>query len=250
MNGEITTVEQGDFLLQVDRKQILELKREYDMFRMLQKEVLEENVDYGWPGGRQPGQKPSLYKSGAEKLLRLFRLIPKFDILAEIEREDFIMYKVKCILKTRTGIVVGEGFGACNSREKSGWDENPWKHQNSILKIAKKRAFVDATLTGLGASNVFTQDLEDIEEEERQVLETPPQKEKKITDKTRNYIFHLIGELADLAETNKEEILEELKDEYEFERLHEIPQSLASKIIEDLQQRIQHAREMIDDADR
>jgi len=79
---------------------------------------------------------------------------------------------------------------------------------------------------------------------------TEPVKEKKITDKTRNYIFHLIGELADLAETNKEEILEELKDEYGFERLHEIPQSLASKIIEDLQQRIQHAREMIDDADR
>lgn len=33
---------------------------------------------------------------------------------------------------------------------------------NTVLKIAKKRAFVDAILTATHASKVFTQDIEDI----------------------------------------------------------------------------------------
>lgn len=35
---------------------------------------------------------------------------------------------------------------------------------NTCLKIAKKRAFVDASITAVGASDMFTQDLEDISE--------------------------------------------------------------------------------------
>ena len=35
---------------------------------------------------------------------------------------------------------------------------------NTVLKIAKKRAFVDAILTATHASKVFTQDIEDIED--------------------------------------------------------------------------------------
>ena len=33
---------------------------------------------------------------------------------------------------------------------------------NTVLKIAKKRAFVDAVLTATHASHIFTQDMEDI----------------------------------------------------------------------------------------
>jgi hypothetical protein len=35
---------------------------------------------------------------------------------------------------------------------------------NTVLKMAKKRAFVDAVLTGTAASSIFGQDLEDVED--------------------------------------------------------------------------------------
>lgn len=40
-------------------------------------------------------------------------------------------------------------------------NENPADQYNTILKIAKKRALVDATITALAASDLFTQDLEE-----------------------------------------------------------------------------------------
>lgn len=39
--------------------------------------------------------------------------------------------------------------------------DNPADYYNTVLKMAKKRAFVDAILTTTGASDIFTQDLED-----------------------------------------------------------------------------------------
>lgn len=38
---------------------------------------------------------------------------------------------------------------------------------NTVLKMAKKRAMIDFTLTALGASDIFTQDIEDLPEELR-----------------------------------------------------------------------------------
>lgn len=42
--------------------------------------------------------------------------------------------------------------------------DNPADHYNTVLKIAKKRAHVDAILTATAASDIFTQDLEDLAE--------------------------------------------------------------------------------------
>jgi len=41
---------------------------------------------------------------------------------------------------------------------------NPADHYNTVVKMAKKRAFVDAVLTATAASDIFTQDLEDMGE--------------------------------------------------------------------------------------
>lgn len=40
---------------------------------------------------------------------------------------------------------------------------DPADYYNTILKMAKKRAFVDAILTATGASDIFTQDIEDMD---------------------------------------------------------------------------------------
>lgn len=42
--------------------------------------------------------------------------------------------------------------------------DNPADYYNTVLKMAKKRAHVDAVLTGTAASDIFTQDIEDIKE--------------------------------------------------------------------------------------
>lgn len=44
---------------------------------------------------------------------------------------------------------------------------------NTVLKMAKKRAVVDATLTATAASDIFTQDIEDIKPQDREP-DTPP----------------------------------------------------------------------------
>ncbi len=66
--------------------------------------------------------------------------------------------------------IIGEGFRP--SKIDGLWvicydtkieNDNPWNYQNTILKMACKRAFVAATLNGTGASDIFTQDVEDMD---------------------------------------------------------------------------------------
>ena len=54
--------------------------------------------------------------------------------------------------------------------DEGGRQENPdiADVYNTVLKMAKKRAFVDATLTATAASNIFTQDLEDMPSVQRE----------------------------------------------------------------------------------
>src|SRR5690606_20296729 len=42
---------------------------------------------------------------------------------------------------------------------------------NTVLKMAKKRAQIDMTLTALAASDIFTQDIEDLPEEMRDIAD-------------------------------------------------------------------------------
>lgn len=56
---------------------------------------------------------------------------------------------------------------------------------NTVLKMAKKRALVDATLTATGASDIFTQDVEDLVEKEVSPKKEPqpqPKQEKSYDD--------------------------------------------------------------------
>ena len=57
--------------------------------------------------------------------------------------------------------VDGQGWMIAKGGEKVEHD-NPADYYNTVLKMAKKRALVDAVLTSTAASDIFTQDLEDI----------------------------------------------------------------------------------------
>lgn len=54
----------------------------------------------------------------------------------------------------------------CTKGEKTE-NPNPADSFNTVLKMAKKRAYVDAMLSGTAASDYFTQDIEEIKQNER-----------------------------------------------------------------------------------
>ncbi|MDP2630062.1 MAG: hypothetical protein Q8P56_01515 [Candidatus Uhrbacteria bacterium] len=69
-------------------------------------------------------------------------------------------------------LIGGSGFSAgkidgkweiCSTGEKQEHD-NPADYWNTVLKMSKKRAHVDAILTATAASDIFTQDVEDMPE--------------------------------------------------------------------------------------
>ena len=169
------------------------------LIQEVMKSVMQDGQHYGVVPGC--GSKPTLLKPGAEKLLMTFRLAPEVEV-TQLHGEDdsFVGYRVVCPIRSiHTGVVVGTGVGECSTREeKYAWREavcdeeyedadpverrvkykkgqggghyavkqvatNPYDQANTILKMAKKRALVDGTLTATAASDIFTQDIEELE---------------------------------------------------------------------------------------
>lgn len=142
-------------------------------FQKVVKETLQEDLDYG--ASFKGSKKPSLLKPGAEKILMLLGLSSEYEIMEKIQdyHEGFFAYTIKCtLLKGDTPIT--EGLGHCNSKERKYEGENQDKYMlgNTCLKMAKKRAQVDAALTVGSLSNIFTQDLEDMVQFEAEELKT------------------------------------------------------------------------------
>jgi hypothetical protein len=143
--------------------------------------------------------KPTLYKPGAEVLCATFRIAPEFKI-EDLSTEDCFRYRVTCVGRHQSsGIVLAEGMGSASSSEEKykwrrslcqeefdGTPENrrrvkyakgsngvytlkqiraePADIDNTILKMACKRAQVAMTLNATAASDIFTQDIEDLPE--------------------------------------------------------------------------------------
>jgi len=158
--------------------------------------VVQKTLKNGQDYGEVPGtNKPTLLKPGGEKICMLFGLNPEYEFLQTTEDYDkeFFSYNIRCTL-FRNGQAVAQGVGSCNSKEKKyrfiNVDEVPENYigyqeeitdkygrtrfkinnmdicslVNTILKMAKKRAFIDAVLQVASLSEVFTQDLEDMKD--------------------------------------------------------------------------------------
>ena len=161
---------------------------------------MQEDVHFGIIPGTK---KPTLYKAGSEMLLTMFNIGPKVEV-EDLSTAGRIKYRVTVTgVHIPTGRVIGQGVGECSSgEEKYQWrnaicqeefdatpDEkrrikwgrgsggktytslqirtSPDDLSNTVLKMAKKRAQIDMTLTALGVSDLFTQDIEDLPQELR-----------------------------------------------------------------------------------
>ncbi len=134
-----------------------------NMLQNFVKEMMMPNIDYGIIQGCK---KPSLLKPGAEKLCDIFGFSKQLEVLNRIE--DWVTglfhYEIKVILiNKKTGLVEAEGIGCCNSREKKFKNQDSFTIINTLLKMAKKRALIDAVLSATRSSGIFTQDMEDME---------------------------------------------------------------------------------------
>lgn len=128
-------------------------------------QVIQQAVKPGHDIGIIPGtSKPTLLKPGAEKIVMMMGLSSRYEIMEKTEDYDkgFFAYNIRCIL-SRHGMDICEGVGNCNSRESKYSKTDPYNITNTILKMAKKRAYVDAALSVASLSDIFTQDLEDMD---------------------------------------------------------------------------------------
>lgn len=198
-----------------------QIQAQVNLIQEVMKAVMKDGEHYGKIPGC--GDKPSLLKPGAEKLMFTFRLV------ADPEVEVFELYhptvhghreyRVKVRISSMSGTYMGGGVGSCSTLENKyrfrggekiatnqkvpteywnlkksgkgadaqqliggegfgvmkhdgGWvicelgekqeHDNPADFYNTCEKMAKKRALVDATLTVTAASDIFTQDIEEL----------------------------------------------------------------------------------------
>jgi hypothetical protein len=179
----------------------VEIKAQVQVIQEVMAAVMVRDVHYGTIPGTP---KPTLYKPGSEKILATFHIAAYPKEVEDLSTDDEIRYRVKVHGLTINGDIIGVGVGECSSNEekykwrapvcdeefnetpenrrrekwKKGYDgkpnyqlkqvrTNPADVANTILKMAKKRAQIDMTLTATAASDVFDQDLEDIPDEIR-----------------------------------------------------------------------------------
>ena len=124
------------------------------------KDALKSGTDYGTIqiGGRQ--SKESLWKPGAEKICGMLGLRAIFPTLplyeqAAIDGKEIENIILRCHLLDAQGNVVADGVGARSVSKERG-------DINKALKMAEKSALIDATLRCAGLSEIFTQDIEDM----------------------------------------------------------------------------------------
>jgi len=185
-------------------------------FKEFWKGYLVEGEDFGTIPGTP---KPTLYKSGADKLCEIYRLADDYEIVhnAVDWEQGLFDYEIRCKL-TRDGRLITVGLGCCSTWESKYrfrnaarecplckretiivdkfnggfkcWEKkggcgakfkaddpqitgqsmerrkNPdiWDLKNTVLKMAKKRAKVDATLSATRSSAIFSQDMDDDDE--------------------------------------------------------------------------------------
>lgn len=194
-----------------ERLTAAEIKANVQLIQQVLEAVMKKDVHYGVIPGTD---KPTLLKPGSEKILSTFKLgvDPQVEDLS-IPGQSARYRVIARIIHQPTGMYLGAGVGECSSEEtkyawrspvcdqeydsmpedcrrviwKRGKDEpyaiqqvktNPADQANTILKMAKKRAQIDGTLTVTAASDVFNQDLEE-------TADDPADQRVKATEPTR-----------------------------------------------------------------
>ncbi len=179
---------------------LTDMKTKMDMVQQFFKEIMVPELDYG----KIPGtDKPVLYKAGAEKLCELYGYAPVFKAIDEEKSKETGFYRARVtitLIHRRSGAIIAEGIGEANTMEnRYRWrwvgdrdlppglekenlvfkeydgrngkykkyrvdNDDPWSLWNTVLKMAKKRAHMDATFSATRSSGIFSMDADEFQE--------------------------------------------------------------------------------------
>ncbi len=221
MANEVVKIERAEIIPAEQTRDWLspaQVKNQVALIQQVMTAVMQKDQHYGVIPGC--GDKPTLLKPGAEKIIMTFRLVPETSIEIEDMADGHREYRASVRLSTLGGQFMGNGVGSCSTMETKyrfrkaeqkcpacgkdtiikgkqeyggGWlcygrkggcgakfpdgdpqienqnmgrveHDNPADYYNTCEKMAKKRALVDATLTVTAASDIFTQDIEEMVE--------------------------------------------------------------------------------------
>lgn len=220
-DNSLTIIDQSDAMFDIHafERRLQAIDQRDKIFTAIVKR-LESGVDFGKAFG--DSKKDVLLKVGSETICSLLGLRHETSVI-EVNRDFTRMlfdYTVRVeLIEIASGVLVATGVGSSNSYEtkhrrwvdareaerrgltletlKSKTYDNSGKTvysvpmddsviDNTILKMAEKRAKVNAVLS-LGFSRYFTQDLEDFQQEERQPSgnRKQPQTETSTADDTK-----------------------------------------------------------------
>lgn len=171
----------------------IEIRAQVNLIQEVMKAVMKENTHYGVIPGCK---KPSLWKPGAEVLFTTFHIFVD-PAIEDLSTSDEARFRVMAHAKSAAGFSLGSAVGEASSDEEKykwreivcqeEWDATPenqrrtkWKSgranpycvyqvraniadcRNTVLKMAAKRASVALALQVTAASDIFTQDIEDL----------------------------------------------------------------------------------------
>lgn len=143
------------------------------------KNNMVEGKDFGTITIKGKESKPSLFKPGGEKFCSLFKIRPTFrkdnETVEMLGNTPGIIAYICDLVDTR-GRVVGEGRGVAKADLSADFDIN------KQVKIAQKRAQIDAVLRTGGLSDFFTQDVEDMPRDNQTAPENVPHASQKQID--------------------------------------------------------------------
>ena len=182
---------------------------------------LKRGKDFGVPEIQQKDgskkkafKQPILYKAGAEKIALGYGLLQHYEPISAIEVTDpenpLFYYMFRCdLVKLVNGkeYVITSGFASANSNEKGNGFNSAWDSANSAVKMAKKRALVDAAISIGGLSDIFSQDMENEDfMSASKAITNPDSPDTKISSKQIQRIFAIAANAGLTTEQAKQKL--------------------------------------------
>lgn len=251
-----------------------DIRENVNLIQRVMKAVMKKDVHFGIIPGCP---KPSLFKPGAEKIASTFRIAVTSDV-QDLSTADEKRYRVTCTAYAVNGNKLGSSIGECSSSEEkyrwrrpvcdAEWESadsdrkrekwlrdgsqikqirtEPSDLANTILQMADKRAYVAVVRKVTAASDVFTQDIEDLPEGiisegngipagGKPEVAMPQEKQPPAANDGKKVISEKQGNrLLAIASANgytKELVVEYVKGKYSLEHLRDITTDIYEAVV-------------------
>ncbi len=167
-----------DLIANIDIKNLMERADKLEQFRSLLTKILVDGVDKGvieMKDGKS--SLPTLFYGGAQKIKTLLGLTVKPEVVNDWQRvetgEDkrpLFMYRIRCYVY-KDDVYLGQAEGTCSTEEGKFAKMGAFAAANNVLKVAYKRAYVSAVRDACGLADMFSVDLDDNEQINKQKVD-------------------------------------------------------------------------------